>query len=101
MRCRRITRLERQASLSPSPGTPGEGRGEGLLQMTRDVGLEEGPHPALSRRTGRGESLIAYFLATLFDRRHGPSVVRPRQRPDCEHRLAGVRRVVEVTREEF
>src|SRR3954451_8660979 len=38
---------------SPSPGTPGEG-GVRAFWQTRDVVLEEGPHPTLSRRTGRG-----------------------------------------------
>jgi ferrous iron transport protein B len=42
---------------SPSPGTPGDGRGEGLSRMTRDAVHEEGPHPTLSRSTGRGNEL--------------------------------------------
>jgi MFS family permease len=36
--------------LSPSPGTPGEGRGEGLLSVTPHDALT----PALTRSTGRG-----------------------------------------------
>src|SRR6476620_8801620 len=45
---------ETGCAFAPSPSTPGEGWGEGLPRRPRDVVLEEGPHPALSRRTGRG-----------------------------------------------
>jgi hypothetical protein len=44
------------ASLTPSPGTPGEGRGEGLRSDISDLEshVENAAHPALSRSTGRG-----------------------------------------------
>src|SRR5687767_8449562 len=47
------------ASATPSPGTPGEGRGEGLLsplrECTRSWKLErEDLTPTLSRSSGRG-----------------------------------------------
>ena len=47
------------ASKSPSPGTPGEGRGEGLPpDAANSLGesVAANPHPALSRRTGRGKT---------------------------------------------
>jgi zinc transport system ATP-binding protein len=40
--------------LPPSPGTPVEGRGEGLPAIARTLRSQKNPHPALSRRTGRG-----------------------------------------------
>ena len=47
-----------QPSNSPSPGTPGEGWGEGSSREHSDSHEESraaNPHPALSRTTGRGE----------------------------------------------
>ena len=41
--------------LAPSPGTPGEGRGEGPLRAPHRASSDDSPHPALSRRTGRGK----------------------------------------------
>jgi multidrug transporter EmrE-like cation transporter len=47
----------------PAPGTPGEGWGEGLLGMMRDMVVEESPHPTLSRSTGRGEEQPQFALS--------------------------------------
>jgi hypothetical protein len=48
----------REAISSPSPGTPGEGWGEGRPTAANEVGgahhTESGPSPSLSRCTGRG-----------------------------------------------
>jgi hypothetical protein len=40
--------------ITPSPGTPGEGRGEGDLERRGQTVLEEALTPTLSRSTGRG-----------------------------------------------
>ncbi len=41
--------------LAPSPGTPGEGWGEGSAANSQPTpGSRQNPHPALSRSTGRG-----------------------------------------------
>src|SRR2546421_11409471 len=48
----------RGRALLPSPGTPGEGRGEGSLEsrsVSRITFTAQNPHPALSRSTGRGK----------------------------------------------
>src|SRR5439155_2603742 len=46
--------IARLVLVSPSPGNPGEGRGEGSPTW-----LAKNPHPALSRSTGRGEAADA------------------------------------------
>ncbi len=42
------------ANHTPSPGTPGEGGGEGSAGSSNNPDNQQNPHPALSRRTGRG-----------------------------------------------
>ena len=67
---RPIALLRDGARFSPSPGTPGEGsglgdcprpgRGEGSQELSAGTGsgaIYQGPHPALSRSTGRGEDI--------------------------------------------
>ncbi len=41
-------------ALAPSPGTPGEGWGEGSAEITSKSATRQNPHPTLSRNTGRG-----------------------------------------------
>src|SRR5688572_4578092 len=41
--------------LVPSPGTPGEGYGEGSAANWVVCAFRQSPHPRLSRSTGRGE----------------------------------------------
>ena len=41
-------------ALAPSPGTPGEGWGEGSASSPNTSANTQNPHPALSRSTGRG-----------------------------------------------
>src|SRR6478672_11304162 len=52
--------VPRQRRPLPSPGTPGEGRVSAFREH-RAARLPEGPHPALSRRTGRGRTAGAFF----------------------------------------
>jgi uncharacterized protein len=55
---------------SPSPGTPGEGWGEGSARLTPSVdqtSTAPNPHPALSRITGRGEEeAVAIVVMAKF-----------------------------------
>ena len=58
------------AALSPSPGTPGEGWGEGSREVQpkdEQALTAPNPHPALSRSTGRGKyvAALAGFLALV------------------------------------
>ena len=51
---------------SPSPGTPGEGWGEGSARLMSSVdrwSIAQNPHPALSRRTGGGEAAAIVVMA--------------------------------------
>jgi len=43
-------------NLPPSPGTPGEGGGEGDGERRESSDVPNHPHPTLSRSTGRGET---------------------------------------------
>src|SRR5438552_1376755 len=45
---------KRISRISPSPGTPGEGWGEGSVSTGRMLQIQMNPHPALSQSTGRG-----------------------------------------------
>jgi DNA polymerase III epsilon subunit family exonuclease len=56
--------LEPAAALTPCPGIPGEGWGEGSVRPARNLPTEQNPHPALSRSTGRREEPPVH---TLFD----------------------------------
>jgi radical SAM superfamily enzyme YgiQ (UPF0313 family) len=46
---------------TPSPGIPGEGRGEGSADLGISPRDPQNPHPTLSRRTGRGISAAHEF----------------------------------------
>jgi Flp pilus assembly protein TadD len=50
------------ATRTPSPGTPGEGRGEGSGHSERLPQIRQNPHPTLSRSTGRGKSSLAQLV---------------------------------------
>ncbi len=47
-------RVQELLRLTPSPGTPGEGGGEGSASLPSNSTNDQNPHPALSRDTGRG-----------------------------------------------
>src|SRR5205814_1631280 len=54
--------------LSPSPGTPGEGRGEGSSSTGNISHSQESPHPALSRSTERGSKsgIVAHIIGVAL-----------------------------------
>ncbi len=56
--------------LTPSPGTPGEGGGEGSAALANRSTSQQNPHPALSRSTGRGFSQagLENRIADMIDR---------------------------------
>jgi len=59
---------------TPSPGTPGEGRGEGVFRHLASLVLEITLTPTLSRSTGRGGDARAPKPIFLFHR--GPGVIK-------------------------
>jgi len=48
-------------ALTPSPGTPGEGGGEGSAEPPAHLAVGQDPHPAFSRSTGRGFTKIGFI----------------------------------------
>jgi Flp pilus assembly protein TadD len=52
-------------SVTPSPGTPGEGGSEGSVHSVRRARLRQNPHPTLSRSTGRGENLAHLLIEKI------------------------------------
>ncbi len=60
----RVQELLSAASLplAPSPGTPGEGWGEGSAATVSNSANDQNPHPTLSRITGRGTNAGVPFI---------------------------------------
>jgi Zn2+/Cd2+-exporting ATPase len=68
-----VGRLEMMPRHSPSPGTPGEGGGEGSIPIARTLHFQENPHPnPLPEYRERGQSALDEALRAIAD---GQSIV--------------------------